>query len=101
MMKIIRLILLAVVLFVVVTCLSIVYLKWWQALIVILGMVACMIGAVVYVIKNFSKIAAKWMVKIFEVKSRVLRGAEVEVHSVLPTAAPPRDDQEKPAEALN
>jgi hypothetical protein len=102
MMKLLRLAILAFVLFVVISVLALVFLKWWQALIVILAMVGCVIAGVIYVIKNFSKVATKAMLLVFEVKSKVLRNADVEVHSVVPTAAPPPDEHDKrPTEPRN
>ena len=96
MAKIFKVILLAVVLFVTITVVSFVYLKWWVALLIVLAMIVAMLLGLRYLIANIGKIFGKAMLKVFEVKSKVLRGATAQVNSVQPTTAPPVKEGEEP-----
>ena len=75
-------------LFVIVAVAAFIYLKWWQALIVVLAMIVAIVLGVKYLIRNLGNIMAKSMVKLFEVKSQVLRGAQTTVHSIQPIPRP-------------
>ena len=55
MMKIIRLVLIGVLLFVIITVVSFVYLKWWQALAVVLAMIVGRFLYIRYLIANLGK----------------------------------------------
>jgi hypothetical protein len=102
MAKIFRLILLAVVLFVTITVVSFVYLKWWQALLIVFAMIVAALLGLRYLISNIGKFLGKAMLKVFEVKSKVLRGATADVNSVQATTAPPlKEGEEPPKEAAN
>ena len=96
-----RLLLFALFVFVVVTIAAFVYLEWWQAILVSFATfmllvygAKLMVRSAVARIKNFAS-------ELFRVKSRVLRGATVDVHSVRPVPSPeefePEDDAQ-PAE---
>ena len=91
-----RLLLFALFVFVVVTIAAFVYLEWWQAILVSFATFMLLVyGAKLMVrwavarIKNFAS-------ELFRVKSRVLRGATVDVHTLRPVPAPeefePEDD---------
>lgn len=99
MMKLLRFLLGAMLLFVVVAVAAFVYLKWWQALIVVLAMILAIVVGVKLLLRNLGKILGNSMLKMFEVKSQVLRGASAEVHRVEPTPPPPRDEQSDDEEA--
>ena len=88
MMKILRLVLVGFLIFVVLTVLAFVYLEWWQALIVVLVMMLAIVASIRFLIKNLGKMLTDGMIKMFEVKSQVLRDAEIDLHSVVPVARP-------------
>ncbi len=100
-MKIIRLVLIAILLFVIITVVSFVYLKWWQALAIVLAMIVGLFLYVRYLIANIGKILGKAMIRMIEVKSKVLRGAEAELHAVEAIAPPAPTDGDKPAKPAN
>jgi hypothetical protein len=109
MLKILRYLLCGFLIFVVLTVLAFVYLKWWQALIVVLAMIVTIAVSIRYLIKNLGKMLTSSMIKMFEVKSQVLRDAEIDLHSVVPVTKPAErealknpldectDDSEEPA----
>ena len=91
-----RFVLFALFVFVVVTIAAFVYLEWWQAILVSFATfmllvygAKLMVRSAVARIKNFAS-------ELFRVKSRVLRGATVDVHTLRPVPAPeefePEDD---------
>ncbi|HEY7090311.1 MAG TPA: hypothetical protein VH518_19600 [Tepidisphaeraceae bacterium] len=71
------------------------YLPWWGTSLVILGQAALLLFAapklVSYGIKRFA-------LGLFMTKSKVLRGAQVHVHSVAPTQKPVRKPEPEPSE---
>ena len=93
MMRILQYILGILLLFVIFTVAAFIYLKWWQALIVVFVMIIAMVLGVKYIIRNLGNIMAKSMIKIFEVKSQVLRGADATIHSVQPVPQPPPQEE--------
>ena len=88
-MKIVRFLLAGLLLFVVLTIVAFVYLDWWQALIVVLAVIVAIVAGVKYLLRNIGRMLSDNMIKLFEVKSQVLRGAEAQVHSVEGTPPPP------------
>lgn len=88
-MMIVRFLLVALLLFIAVTVAAFVYLEWWQALIVIVGMIFAFVIAAKLVIRSFIGNIGKAMMQGFEIKGNVLRGATAEVHSVQAAPAPP------------
>ena len=88
-MMLIRFVIVALLLFVVVTIASFVYLQWWQALIVIALMIVGIIVSLKLVLRSFIDNIGKAMIAGFEAKARVLRGATAEVHAVAAVPQPP------------
>jgi ABC-type multidrug transport system fused ATPase/permease subunit len=105
MMKILRVLLVGMLLFVVVTVAAFVYLKWWQALIVVIALIFAIVLGVKLILRNLGKMLGDSMLKMFEIKSQVLRGATAEVHSIEATTAPPEeqsaDDEDADEEGEN
>ena len=102
-MNVIRFVLVALLVFIVGTVVAFVYLEWWQALLVVLAMIVVMAVGLKFVIKSFIGNMGKAMVAMFEAKSRVLRGATAEVHSVEAAPVPPpravdQDDEDEDAD---
>jgi hypothetical protein len=95
MLKLLRVVLAGFLTFIVLTVLAFVYLEWWQALIVVLAMIVAIVMGVRLIIRSLGHMLGESMIKLFDVKSQVLRGAEAEVHSVVPTAAPATDADEE------
>ena len=89
-------------LFIVVTIAAFVYLEPWQALLVVAGMILAVFFAIKYVMRNLGKILGNAMLRAFETKAMVLRGAEVAIHHVEATMAPANaassDDEGDPDE---
>src|SRR4051794_15006016 len=96
MLKLLRVVLAGFLAFVVLTVLAFVYLQWWQALIVVLAMIVTIVMGVKLIIRNLGRMLSNSMVRLFDVKSQVLRGAEADLHSVVPTSAPPSDEGDGP-----
>lgn len=88
-MIIIRFLIAALLAFVVVTIAAFVYLKWWQALLVVVFMILGTMLGLRLLMKSIGQVIGKAMTKAFELKSNALKGAMVQVHSVEPTDAPP------------
>jgi len=93
--SILKFIFAALLLFIVVTIAAFVYLPWWGALLVVLAMVVAVVGAIKYITANLGKMLGKAMLKAFDVKSQVLRGADVTVNHVEATLAPPKDESDE------
>jgi hypothetical protein len=94
-MKLLRVVLFGVLVFIALTVVAFIYLPWWQALIVVLAMILAIVMGVRFLLRNLGKILSDSMLKMFEVKSQVLRGAQVQVNSVQPTTAPADTDDEE------
>jgi hypothetical protein len=92
-MNIIRLFLVAVVTFVVVAVFSFMYLRWWQAILVCVGVIALFVLAVRVAISMLIRKAGEAIGGAFNERGHVLRGAAVEVHSVEPDSTPPSQQQ--------
>lgn len=90
-MIIIRFVVISVLLFVIITVVSFVYLQWWQALLITLAMIAAFFVGLRFIIKSFMDNLGKSMLGMFEVKARVLRGATAEVHAVEAVPRPPAE----------
>lgn len=88
-MKIIRFLLVSFLVFVVITVAAFVYLKWWQAMLVMAALIAGIVLGVKLIIRSFGNMLGKAMIQAFEVKAAVMKGATAEVHSVVAVAAPP------------
>ena len=88
-MAIIRFLLVALLLFIVVTIAAFVYLEWWQALIVIVGMIFAIVLGAKFIIRSFIGNIGKALMQGFEIKGKVLRGATAEVHAIEAVPAPP------------
>ncbi|MEO6434807.1 MAG: hypothetical protein ABIP55_03465 [Tepidisphaeraceae bacterium] len=92
--SILKFFLAALLLFIVVTIAAFVYLEWWQALLVVAGMIVAIVLGVKYLIRNIGKILGKAMLKAFEVKAQVMREAEATVNHVEATLAPAKRDSD-------
>jgi hypothetical protein len=90
-MIIIRFVVIAILLFVIITVVSFVYLPWWQALLIALALIAAFFVGLRFIIKSFMDNLGKSMLGMFEVKARVLRGATAEVHAVEAVPRPPAE----------
>jgi len=88
-MMIIKLLLVALIVFIIITVAAFVYLQWWQALIVIVAMIFAMAFGLKLIIRSFLSNIGKAMIAGFEIKAKVLRGATAEVHSVEAAPVPP------------
>jgi hypothetical protein len=102
MLKLLRVVLGGFLIFIVLTVLAFVYLEWWQALIVVLAMILAIVMAVKLIIRSLGRMLGESMLKLFDVKSQVLRGADAELHSVVPSVAPPtggEDESDVPKDA--
>ena len=90
-MIIIRFVVISLLLFVIITVVSFVYLQWWQALLITLAMIAAFFVGLRFIIKSFMDNLGKSMLGMFEVKARVLRGATAEIHAVEAVPRPPAE----------
>jgi hypothetical protein len=90
--RVAQLILAAFFVFVVATVAAFRYLEWWQAIIASAITFFLMVFGAKMLIKSFLGNLGNLAKGLFETKSKVLRGATIQVHSVSPT--------EVPAEAL-
>jgi len=88
MLRIIQLLLLAFVVFVVATVVAFALLPWWKALIVVIGMMVVIGGTVAYLVGRVATMFGGAVTKALEIHALVLRGAETEVHEVLPVERP-------------
>ena len=88
-MIIIRYVICSLLLFVIFTVAAFAYLQWWQALLICLGMIAAFFVGLRLIIKSFMNNLGRTLLAGFDIKSRVLRGAGVEVHSVQAIPRPP------------
>src|SRR5687768_2172424 len=88
-MAIIRFLLVALLVFIAVTVTAFVYLKWWQALIVIVAIIFALVMAFKLIIRSFIGNIGKAMMAGFEMKAKVMRGATAQVHSVEAAPVPP------------
>lgn len=81
-MNILRLLLIAFFSFLVITVASFIYLEWWQALLVSVGTFVLIFYGIRWYLLSIMKRMMKMSQGMFDIKSRVLRDARVEVHSV-------------------
>jgi hypothetical protein len=88
MIRILQLLLLAFILLVVGAVAAFHFLSWWQALIVVFGIIFAITVALRYLIHRVGKMIGGALTKALEIHALVLRGAEVEVHEVLPVEQP-------------
>ena len=96
MIRILEFILFAFILFIIGTVLAFKYLVWWQALLVVFGIIFAIALALQYIIRSVGKMLGGAMTKALEQHASVLKGAEAQVHSVQPAeppAAQPRADR--------
>ena len=71
MLRILKLALLAMLLFIVITIVSFVYLKWWQAMIVVAVMIVGLLLALRYIVANFGKILGAADPRILQVSMKM------------------------------
>lgn len=88
-MIIVRFLLLALLVFIVVTVAAFAYLQWWQALIVIVAMIFAFFAGMKLIIRSFLSNIGKAVMAGFELKSKVMQGATANVHSVEAAPEPP------------
>jgi hypothetical protein len=88
MIWIVRLILAGLFVFVIITVAAFVYLKWWQAILASAATFVLMIWGTSFLIRTVVGGFLGAAKQMFEVKSKVLRNAKVEVHAVDLTDAP-------------
>jgi hypothetical protein len=86
---IIRYVICSLLLFVIFTVAAFRYLEWGQALLICFGMIAAFFFGLKLIIKSFMNNLGRTLLAGFDIKSRVLRGAGVEVHSVHAVPRPP------------
>lgn len=86
--RIFYLILAAVFLFVVVTVAAFRYLVWWQAILASAATFVLLVFGAKLLIKSFIGNLGNLAKGLFEMKSKALRGATIQVHSVRPTEVP-------------
>ena len=89
MKALLRLLLLGLFVFLVVTVAAFVYLEWWQAILVSFLTFVLFVYSVKYLIRYAVSRLGRMAADLFQIKSQVLRGARVEVHSVRPIEVPP------------
>lgn len=83
-----QLLLAALFVFVVATVAAFRYLEWWQAILASAATFGMLVFGAKLLIKSFLGNLGNMAKGLFEIKSKVLRGATVQVHSVRPTAVP-------------
>ena len=86
--RVFYLILAALFVFVTATVAAFVYLQWWQAILASAATLVMLVLAGKFVIRYFVGSLADIAKRMFEGKSRVLRNATADVHSVKPSALP-------------
>ena len=94
MKALLRLVLFALFVFLVVTIAAFVYLEWWQAILVSFGTFLLIVYAGKVMVRSAVARITNFATELFRVKSRVLKGATVDVHSVRSVPAPEQDDDE-------
>jgi uncharacterized membrane protein YccC len=99
MMAFLRFLIIALLVFIAVSIAAFVYLQWWQALIVIVVMILGIVIGIKVILRSFLSNIGKAMIAGFEIKSKVLRGATAEVHSVEAIPVPPPPVIEQAGEA--
>jgi hypothetical protein len=87
-MALVRLLLLGLFVFLVVTVAAFVYLQWWQAILVSFLTFLLLVYSAKYLIRYAVSRLSLMAADMFRIKSQVLRGATVEVHSVRPIDVP-------------
>ena len=85
---VIRLVMFCMFVFLVVTVAAFVYLEWWQAILASLGTFIIMSWVAKKLALSTFKGMMRFANELIETKSRVLRGATIDVHSVKPIAPP-------------
>ena len=71
------------------TIAAFIYLKWWQALLASLATFIVMLYGMRWLALSTLKGMARMAGDLMEVKSRVLRGATIDLHSIKPVPPPP------------
>ena len=97
-MALIRLLLCALFVFLVVTVAAFVYLEWWQAILVSFGTFVLLFYAGKLMVRSAFHRLKRFASEFFFVKSRVLQGATVDVHSVRAEKRPPEPSDFDPEE---
>ncbi len=87
-MALVRLLLLGLFVFLVVTVAAFVYLQWWQAILVSFLTFLLLVYSAKYLIRYAVSRLGAMAADLFRIKSQVLRGATVEIHSVRPIDVP-------------
>lgn len=83
--------LIALFVFLVITVAAFVYLTWWQAILVSLATFMAMLYGIKWFAISALKRMARMAGELIEVKSRVLRNATIDVHSIHPIPPPPSE----------
>ena len=86
--RVLQLVLAAMFVYVVVTVAAFVYLEWWQAILVSVVTMFLIVFVAKMMIRSAIGRLGSFAKEMFSVKSRVLRNATVEVHTVRPTDVP-------------
>ena len=94
MIRVLRFLMFAFLVFVAGTIAAFVLLPWWQALIVVLAIIVATVWGTQYLIGSVWRQIGKTVSREVEKRSMALRGAEAEVHSVVVAEAPPKEADE-------
>ena len=94
MKALLRLLLFALFVFLVVTVAAFVYLEWWQAILVSFGTFLLIVYAGKLMVRSAVARITNFASELFRVKSQVLKGATVDVHSVRLVPEPEQDPDE-------